>query len=331
MKSLRGVTERLWLRAVSLPIFSQGLVGRVVHRLSYIDVVFEVSINSRVLFVEPFPTTEALAQSNAWPVVGQWRARRDFSSCRLTAHWWSFMRVARRRPVWSILTLEHSVHGLLYTTFSRLSVDGGRSPMQVLSGEIPLACERWWGCRDVDIWLSVPILPGRKAGVATLTRRFRYRNRNPSNEKLNWWQTMMASHFCKKNDEDPGLSRNGSIANCKLQKNRDSVYSFDTPKMRIFKMIVFVDHIFRCGILPSIKLYRKEHMTPSFKRPKHYIQLNGRSSTGWKMALSVFWKVGQTGPLKNVYNNKLQRPLVLHFEWLNELIPFTRISIGMFI
>ncbi len=45
-----------------------------------VGVVFQVSMNSRVLFVVPFPTTEALVQSNAWPVARHCRARREFSS-----------------------------------------------------------------------------------------------------------------------------------------------------------------------------------------------------------------------------------------------------------
>ncbi len=55
------------------------------HWLTHVGVVFQASMNSRVLLVVPFPTAEALVQSNAWPAVRQCRVRREFSSCRLTA------------------------------------------------------------------------------------------------------------------------------------------------------------------------------------------------------------------------------------------------------
>ncbi len=38
-------------------------------RLCSVSVAFQASIDFRVLFVEPFPTTEGLAQSNTWLVV----------------------------------------------------------------------------------------------------------------------------------------------------------------------------------------------------------------------------------------------------------------------
>ncbi len=40
----------------SRKVFQHGSV--VVHWLSHVDVVFQASINSRVLFTEPIPTTE---------------------------------------------------------------------------------------------------------------------------------------------------------------------------------------------------------------------------------------------------------------------------------
>ncbi len=85
-------------------------------------VVFQASMNFRALFVVPFPIIEALDQSNALQVVRQCRARREFSSCRLTALWISFIRVANWRPVWPTWAQGHSKQGMLYTTFCRLCV-----------------------------------------------------------------------------------------------------------------------------------------------------------------------------------------------------------------
>ncbi len=48
------------------------------------------------------------------------------------------------------------------------ALEASPSHVPVLSGEIPLACGRWWGCRDVNIWLSVQILPVSNEGIATL-------------------------------------------------------------------------------------------------------------------------------------------------------------------
>ncbi len=46
----------------------------------------------------PFLMTDALPQSNAWPVVRPCRASREFSSCRLTAPLCSFTRVDQLGP-----------------------------------------------------------------------------------------------------------------------------------------------------------------------------------------------------------------------------------------
>ncbi len=60
----------------SLKALKHGSI--VVHWLTHVDVVIQASRNSRVLFVEPFPPTEALVQLNTWPVVRQCRARTIF-------------------------------------------------------------------------------------------------------------------------------------------------------------------------------------------------------------------------------------------------------------
>ncbi len=87
MRGGGGATYGLWLRALAFPICSQGFIAGsiIVHWLTNVGVVLQASMNSRVLFVVPFPTTEAQVQSNAWPVVRLCKARREFSSCRLTA------------------------------------------------------------------------------------------------------------------------------------------------------------------------------------------------------------------------------------------------------
>ncbi len=61
------------IRAFALPMLSPSLKHgpRVVHWFMHVRVVFQASITSCVLLVEPFPTAEALAQSSAWPVVRQ--------------------------------------------------------------------------------------------------------------------------------------------------------------------------------------------------------------------------------------------------------------------
>ncbi len=41
----------------------------VVHWLTHVSVMLQATINYRVLFVGPFPTTEGLVQSNTWSVV----------------------------------------------------------------------------------------------------------------------------------------------------------------------------------------------------------------------------------------------------------------------
>ncbi len=46
-----------------------------------------------------FPMTEALFQSNAWPVERQGKARREFSLCRLTASLCFVVRLESYRPV----------------------------------------------------------------------------------------------------------------------------------------------------------------------------------------------------------------------------------------
>ncbi len=117
-------TDGLWLRAFAFPICSQGFIARACC-WTHVNVVYQASMNSRVLFVVPFPTTEALVQSNVWPVLRQCRARREFSSCRLTALWCSFIRVANWRPVWPTWALGHSEQGMLYKTFCRLYVGRG--------------------------------------------------------------------------------------------------------------------------------------------------------------------------------------------------------------
>ncbi len=61
-----------------------GLLWGSAYHTSPDHVIFQVSINSRILLVEPFQTTEALVQPNAWSVVRQCRDRRECSSCRLT-------------------------------------------------------------------------------------------------------------------------------------------------------------------------------------------------------------------------------------------------------
>ncbi len=48
--------------------------------------------------IVPFPMTDALSESNAWPVVGQCRAGSEFSSCRLRVPLCSFARVKSCRP-----------------------------------------------------------------------------------------------------------------------------------------------------------------------------------------------------------------------------------------
>ncbi len=103
------------------------------HWLTHVGVVFQCSMNSRV---EPFPTTEALVQSNAWPAVRQCRARREITSCRLTVLGCSFIRVVNWPPVWST---ERSQQGMLYTTIHRLRVSPGPSRASVFFGEIPSA------------------------------------------------------------------------------------------------------------------------------------------------------------------------------------------------
>ncbi len=61
---------------------------------------------------------------------------------------------------------------------ARLAPIGARTlrtrHLAVLSEEIPLSCRRWWGCRDVDVWLSILTLPGGRGGVATLVGGSRY-------------------------------------------------------------------------------------------------------------------------------------------------------------
>ncbi len=65
------------------------------HALSYANdfgiAAFQGAVYSRVLLVVSFPTTEALAQANASPVVTQQGAGRKFSSCRLATFWCYFM------------------------------------------------------------------------------------------------------------------------------------------------------------------------------------------------------------------------------------------------
>ncbi len=50
------------------------------------DVVFEESTNSRLYLDVPFPTTVALSQSKAWPVLRQCKAKREFSSSLTSNH-----------------------------------------------------------------------------------------------------------------------------------------------------------------------------------------------------------------------------------------------------
>ncbi len=69
--------------------------------------------------------TDALSQSNAWPVVRQCRASREFSFCRLTAPLCSFTRVESCRPVWPTYALGQSEHGMWYTTFRCSGVGRG--------------------------------------------------------------------------------------------------------------------------------------------------------------------------------------------------------------
>ncbi len=58
-------TARLYASNTPARLCSTGLLSVCT------GVVFQASIDSRILLVEPFPTTEALVQSNAWPVVRQ--------------------------------------------------------------------------------------------------------------------------------------------------------------------------------------------------------------------------------------------------------------------
>ncbi len=74
------------------------------HWLTHVGVVFQASMNARVLFVVPFPTTEALVLSNAKPVVRQCRARNslDFQS---------FWYLSLGMPIFAIS--HDSVNGVL--------------------------------------------------------------------------------------------------------------------------------------------------------------------------------------------------------------------------
>ncbi len=56
----------------------------------------------------PFPMTEALPQSNAWPLIWQSRVSREFSPCRQTVPLCSFTRVKSCRPVWPTKVLGQS-------------------------------------------------------------------------------------------------------------------------------------------------------------------------------------------------------------------------------
>ncbi len=60
--------------------------------LPHVEVMLQTSANSHLRLGVSFPTTAALSQSNAWPVEGQSRALREFSSCRLTVPLCSFLR-----------------------------------------------------------------------------------------------------------------------------------------------------------------------------------------------------------------------------------------------
>ncbi len=89
------------------------------YLLTYVGLLFQVSVNPQVLFVKPFPTTEALVKSNAWSVVKQGQKG-----------------ILVQSPDSTLMFLH--TRGKLTASLARIDVEAA----PVLSGEIPLVCER---------------------------------------------------------------------------------------------------------------------------------------------------------------------------------------------
>ncbi len=80
--------------------------------------MFHASIKSRVCLMVPFPMTDALSQSNAWPVVRQCGGIENFNFVA----WWRLCVLARCQPVWHTLAMGQPEHGMWYTTFRCFTV-----------------------------------------------------------------------------------------------------------------------------------------------------------------------------------------------------------------
>ncbi len=98
--------------------------------LAHFGDVFQAWLNSRVLLFEPSPITEALAKSKTWPVVRQWRVRREFSACRLTtlqtpprSYTLIVIIIRTLSPISSFYTPNHSLctRNFLFTSSDKMT------------------------------------------------------------------------------------------------------------------------------------------------------------------------------------------------------------------
>ncbi len=77
---------------------------------SHVEVIFQASANWRLGLADPFPTTVTVSRSNAWPVGGQCKPKREPSSRCLRTSLCSFMyQIADRAGAFGTWYLVHHV------------------------------------------------------------------------------------------------------------------------------------------------------------------------------------------------------------------------------